>query len=83
MADNETRENLHTAYQRESKASVRLKVYAEKADKEDYPGVARLFRAIAESETIHARAPPTPSQSVRNVKVRPPTTLSGTVSSIT
>ncbi|MBU4490652.1 MAG: rubrerythrin family protein [Actinobacteria bacterium] len=55
MADNETRKNLHTAYQGESKASVRLKVYAEKADKEEYPGVARLFRAIAESEAIHAR----------------------------
>ena len=55
MADNETQKNLHTAYQGESKASVRLKVYAEKADKEEYPGVARLFRAVAESEAIHAR----------------------------
>ncbi|MBU4193397.1 MAG: rubrerythrin family protein [Actinobacteria bacterium] len=55
MADNETGKDLHAAYEGESKASVRLKVYAEKADKEDYPGVARLFRAIAESEAIHAR----------------------------
>ncbi|MBU1670738.1 MAG: rubrerythrin family protein [Actinobacteria bacterium] len=51
----ETRKNLHTAYEGEAKASVRLKVYAEKADKEEYPGVAGLFRAVAESEAIHAR----------------------------
>jgi rubrerythrin len=50
-----TRENLYTAYTGEAKASVRLKVYAEKAEKEEYPGVAKLFRAIAESEAIHAR----------------------------
>ena len=55
MADKTTKDNLHTAYEGESKASVRLKVFAEKAEKEEYPGVARLFRAIAESEAIHAR----------------------------
>jgi rubrerythrin len=51
----ETRNNLHTAYEGESKASVRLKAYADKAVKEEYPGVAKLFRAVAESEAIHAR----------------------------
>lgn len=50
-----TSENLHRAYEGESKASVRLKVYAEKADGEDYASVAKLFRAIAGSEAIHAR----------------------------
>jgi rubrerythrin len=55
VADNTMEDNLHTAYEGESKASVRLKVYAEKAENEDYPGVASLFRAIAESEAIHAR----------------------------
>lgn len=55
MSENKTNENLHKAYEGESKASVRLKVYAEKAEKEDYPGVARLFGAIADSEAIHAR----------------------------
>lgn len=55
MAENKTMENLHTAYEGEAKASVRLKVYAEKAEQEDYPGVAKLFRAIADSEGIHAR----------------------------
>jgi rubrerythrin len=55
LADETTRDNLYKAYDGEAKASVRLKVYAEKADKEDYASVARLFRAIAESEAIHAR----------------------------
>lgn len=51
----ETRSNLHAAYEGESKASVRLRVYADKAEKEEYSGVAKLFRAVAESEAIHAR----------------------------
>ena len=55
MADGTTQDNLYTAYDGEAKASVRLKVYAEKADKEEYASVAKLFRAIAESEAIHAR----------------------------
>ncbi len=55
MADGTTNENLHKAYVGEAKASVRLKIYAEKAEEEGYPSVARLFRAIAESETIHAK----------------------------
>lgn len=55
MTDESIREGLHEAYVGEAKASVRLKVYAQKADKEEYPGVAKLFRAIAESEAIHAR----------------------------
>jgi len=51
----DTSDNLHTAYEGEAKASVRLKVYAEKAVTEEYESVAKLFRAIAESEAIHAR----------------------------
>jgi len=55
LPGDKTMNNLHTAFEGESKASVRLKVYAEKADKEEYPEVAKLFRAIADSEAIHAR----------------------------
>lgn len=50
-----TEDNLYQAYEGESKAVVRLSIYAERADKEGYEGVARLFRAISESEFIHAR----------------------------
>lgn len=55
LADDKTRENLYTAYTGESKAAVRLKVFAKKAEEEEYPGPAKLFRAISESEGVHAR----------------------------
>jgi rubrerythrin len=53
----DTREALQQAYVGEAKAALRLKVYAEKADEEGYPQIAKLFRVIASSEEIHgARA---------------------------
>lgn len=48
-----TREALQQAYAGEAKASLRLKVYAEKAEKDGYPQIAKLFRVIAFSEEIH------------------------------
>lgn len=52
-----TQEALQQAYAGEAKASLRLKVYAEKAEKDGYPQIAKLFRVIAFSEEIHgARA---------------------------
>ena len=52
-----TQEALRQAYAGEAKASLRLKVYAEKAEKDGYPQIAKLFRVIAFSEEIHgARA---------------------------
>jgi rubrerythrin len=53
----ETKEALQQAYTGEAKAALRLKVYAEKAEEEGYPQIAKLFRVIARSEEIHgARA---------------------------
>jgi rubrerythrin len=53
----ETRDALQQAYAGEAKAALRLKVYAEKAEEEGYPQIAKLFRVIAHSEEIHgARA---------------------------
>ncbi|MFW6113647.1 MAG: rubrerythrin family protein [Actinomycetota bacterium] len=49
-----TDNNLHTGYTGESKAVSRLKAFARKAEEEDYGGVAKLFRAVAESEAVHA-----------------------------
>lgn len=46
--------NLHKAFVGEATASLRLKGYAEKAEKEGYPQMARLFRAISAAEEIHA-----------------------------
>lgn len=49
-----TGKNLHEAYTGESKAVVRLRAFAAKAEEEEYDGVAKLFRAVAESESVHA-----------------------------
>ena len=49
-----TQENLETAFAGESQASRRYLFFAEKAEKEGQPQIARLFRAAAEAETVHA-----------------------------
>jgi rubrerythrin len=51
----ETENNLREAFSGESQANRRYTFFAEKAEKEGYPQVAKLFRAVAEAETIHAR----------------------------
>ena len=50
-----TEDNLQSAFAGESQANRRYLFFAEKAEKEGYPQVARLFRAAAEAETVHAR----------------------------
>jgi rubrerythrin len=49
-----TRENIHKAFIGEAKAYFRLLAYAEKAQEEDLPQIALLFRAIADAERVHA-----------------------------
>jgi rubrerythrin len=53
MAD--TEKNLQEAFAGESQANRRYLFFAEKAEKEGHPQIARLFRAAAEAETVHAR----------------------------
>ena len=50
-----TEKNLAYAYVAESKASARNAAFAEKAEIESYPLIARLFRAVSEAESVHAR----------------------------
>jgi rubrerythrin len=45
---------LKAAFAAESKAYVRNLAFAHKADSEDFPEIARLFRAVAEAERVHA-----------------------------
>ena len=47
-------ESLKTAFAGESQANRRYLAFAAKADQEGYPQVARMFRAAAEAETVHA-----------------------------
>ena len=49
-----TRQNVLTAFVGEAKAYFRLLAYAEKAEEEQEPQIALLFRAIAEAERVHA-----------------------------
>lgn len=51
-----TKENLMTAFAGESQANRKYLAYAKQAEKEGYTQVAKLFRAAAEAETIHALA---------------------------
>jgi rubrerythrin len=50
-----TRENLESAFAGESQANRKYLFFAEKADSEGQKRIARLFRAAAEAETVHAR----------------------------
>ncbi len=49
-----TEQHLINAFGGESQANMRYLHFANKADKEKYDNVARLFRAIAHAEYIHA-----------------------------
>ncbi len=50
-----TEKNLQEAFAGESQANRRYLFFADKADKEGYSQIARLFRTAAEAETVHAR----------------------------
>ncbi len=50
-----TEKNLQEAFAGESQANRRYLFFADKAEKEGNTQIAKLFRAAAESETVHAR----------------------------
>ena len=49
-------QNLKDAFAGESQANRKYLAFAEKADKEGYGQAAKLFRAAAAAETVHAHA---------------------------
>jgi rubrerythrin len=49
-----TNDNLKEAFAGESQANRKYTAFAKKAEQEGFPVVARLFKAAAEAETIHA-----------------------------
>lgn len=49
-----TLENLKSAFAGESQANRRYVAFAQKAEEEGFSQVAKLFRAAAEAETVHA-----------------------------
>lgn len=51
-----TQDNLQAAFAGESQANRKYLAFAAKADAEGYAQIARLFRATAAAETVHAHA---------------------------
>lgn len=49
-----TQANLEAAFAGESQACIKYTIFADKAERQGYPEVARLFRAIAYAEQVHA-----------------------------
>src|SRR4030067_2788268 len=47
--------NVHTAFVEEAKAHQRLLMFAKKAEQEELPQIAHLFRAVAAAEGVHSR----------------------------
>lgn len=52
----QTDKNLQDAFAGESQANRKYLAFAEKAEREGYGQVAKLFRAVAAAETVHAHA---------------------------
>jgi len=50
----DTKENLAEAFAGESQAFQKYTSYAEKAEKDGFPNIAKLFRTTAQAERIHA-----------------------------
>lgn len=51
----ETKDNLSAAFTGESRANRKYVFFAEKAEEEGHKQIARLFRAAADAETVHAK----------------------------
>jgi rubrerythrin len=51
-----TLDNLMAAFAGESQANRKYLAFAKKADADGKPGIAKLFRAAADAETVHAHA---------------------------
>ena len=51
-----TENHLKEAFAGESQANRKYLAFAQQAEKEGYPQAAKLFRAAAEAETVHAHA---------------------------
>jgi len=56
LAGSQTEKNLKEAFAGESQANRRYLAFAKKAEEEGYKQAAKLFRAAAEAETVHAHS---------------------------
>jgi len=72
-----TKENLEFAFAGESQANRKYLFFAEKAEAEVQKRIARLFRAAAEAETVHARNHLKVMQGIKSTKENLQTAISG------
>ena len=72
-----TQNNLMTAFAGESQANRRYLAFAQRAADENMEGVYKLFRAIAEGETIHALKHLQHMKAVRSTKENIQEAMSG------
>lgn len=49
-----TKDHLQEAFAGESQANQKYRAFAQKAEREGFPNIAKLFRTTAEAERIHA-----------------------------
>ena len=56
LSGSKTEKNLLDAFAGESQANRKYLAFAKKADAEGFPQAAKLFRAAADAETVHAHA---------------------------
>jgi len=68
MTMSKTEDALKEAFAGESQANRRYLAFAVQADAEGFPQAARLFRAAAEAETVHAHAHLRALKGIRSTK---------------
>ena len=72
-----TKENLEFAFAGESQANRKYLFFAEKAEQEGHKRIARLFRAAADAETVHARNHLKVMQGIKSTRENLQTAISG------
>ncbi len=74
-----TEQNLMDAFAGESQANRKYLAFAKQAEKEGYSQVAKLFRAAAEAETVHAHSHLREMGGIRTTKDNLQTAINGEV----
>jgi rubrerythrin len=74
-----TEKNLQHAFAGESQANRKYLAYAKKAEQEGFKPVAKLFRAVAEAETVHAHSHFRQMSGIKSTKENLEAALSGEV----
>jgi len=72
-----TLKNLMEAFAGESQANRKYLAFARKAEEDGYPGVAKLFKAAAEAETVHALNHLKAAGGIKNTKENLEAAISG------